>query len=559
MSGILDAFFILFESDTSKLDAGLSESERKSQTFLDKLKDVDKQASKTGTNFRDMVGKLAAFAGVGLTLGALVAGVRDVAREYVDLEKLALQFRATVDEVDEFIDAAGLLSISEDKATESLHGLERAVQDTAMGMGRAQKVFEELGIKVEDGTGKLKSTTAVMTELAGKFEGMDRGKQIRIMERLGLDPALLKLFNSDLAALQRRMTEVDRASGFNLQTAVKRAQEFTKASKAMGLELNTLRMYLGKITEAFQVASLPWFTAAINTATEYVGKFVAFLMRHGHFVRGFMIAAGAAITYFLLPAAIKGALAVWAMIAPFALIAAAGLAIATVFALLYDDIANYLEGNDSLLGQMLEKFPGLAAALKFLGDTARAVWDLLLGLFHLDASGFPSPPTELWERFLTAMKAGTDALFAAFPALREVFDTFAYGFEEAGKRVLSVWDAIVAAVRLAVGVLTAGVEAVTGIVGKVKGALGLGSSPVSADVARGQAALGAASSSPLASVTSSSISNSAMRGGDRSVKVEKVEVHTQATDADGISRSIGQSLGTQLRSAANHFDDGVAA
>lgn len=555
---ILDTFFILFESDTSKLDKGLSETDKKTGGLLDKFRNLDKEASATGTNFRDMVGKLAGLAGVSLTLGALVAGVRATAAEYTALQKLAVQLRATVDEVDEFRDASALLGITEEHSTESLHSMERAIQDTAMGLGRAQKVFEELGIEVKDSAGNVKSTVAVMGELAGKFQGMDQGKQIRVMERLGLDPALLKLFNSDLAGLQKRMADVDRASGFNLQTAVKRATEYTKASKELGIELNTMRMYLSKLSESFRVAALPWFTDAIKVATGWAQTFLAFLMKHSHFVEGFMIAAGAAISYFLIPAAIKGAVAVWAMIAPFALVGLAALAVGAAFALLYDDIVNFMEGNDSLIGDLVQKFPALGDAARAIGAGFKYVWDTITGLVSFLVECW-TDPLAAWDDFQRAIMGGLDALFAAFPGLQDAFDSILSAFTAAGQGVADVWGVIVAAVRLAVGVLTAGVEAVAGVVGKVKGALGIGGTPTAAAAAQGQQVLAAAGASPLSSSTSNTISNSASRGGDRTVHVGEVNVHTAATDSHGISKSIGGALGSQMRQTTSQFDDGVAA
>jgi hypothetical protein len=84
-----------------------------------------------------------------------------------------------------------------------------------------------------------------------------------------------------------------------------------------------------------------------------------------------------------------------------------------------------------------------------------------------------------------------------------------------------------------------------------------GNAAIADGVNAGRAQLGTAASSPIGATTSAAISNT--RGGDRSVKVEKVEVHTQATDAQGIARGIGGALGSQMRGAASQFDDGVLA
>lgn len=567
---ILDSFFILFESDTSKLDKGLSDADKKTSGFLDKLRQVDKVITASGGNFRDLVGKLAGVAGVSLSFGALVHGIRETAAEYYALERLATQFRSTVDAVDEFRDAAGLLDISQEKSTEGLHALERAAQDTAMGMGRAKKVFEELGIEVQLANGDVKATTDLMTELAGKFEGMDKGKQIRVMERLGLDPALLKLFNSDLAALQKRMGEVDRAAGFNLQTAVKRAQEYTKASKELNLEFNTLKLYLGKLSEAFKISALPWFTEAMKSATVYVRQFVEYLLRHAPFVKGLFIAIAAAISYYLIPAAVRGAMAVWAMLAPFLLIGLAVAAAAVAFALLYDDIVNFLEGNDSLLGRLLEKYPQVAAVAKDIGHALRFVFDVAKALAGF-LIGMWASPSEAFATFKADILDGLNELFDKFPGLKAGFDTVMEGVRTAGAKIVDVWDAIVAAVRLALGVLQFGANMVGEVVGKIRSVigvpaggfgapmLGLATTPTGALAAQGQQVLAAAGRAPITNTTSSAINNSrAVQGGDRNVTIQKIEVQTQATDADGIAAGVGGALGAHLRKASSQYDDGIA-
>lgn len=551
---ILDTFFILFESDTSKLEQGMHESESLADKLKKKLHETDEQATKTGHSFRALIGQVASLAGVGLSLAAIVHGIQDTAKQYTELSKLALQFRATVDAVDEFRDASALLGITEQQSTESLHSMERAIQDTVLGLGRAQKVFEELGIKVKDSQGHIKSTTAVMTELSGKFKTMDRGTQIRVMERLGLDPGLLKLFNSDLGALQKRMEDVDRAARFNLDVAVKRSNEYTKASKELGIELNTLKLYLGKLTEGFKIAALPFFTKAMQVATEYTQKFLGFLMKHSHLVEGFMVAAGAAISYFLIPAAINGAIAVWAMIAPFALVAAAALAVGAVFALLYDDVTNFMEGNDSLIGDIVKKWPWVAEVvkdvwevIKFLAESIQDVIGIVIQANVLLLKGFYdlfSAIGSVWGEKLSWIKDAFASVGQFVGGIIQWLIDLVSGFLDKFGGVVGIAKSIAGAVR--------------GGLGAVKSALGMDAPADTAQgVTMGRQQLQAMSGSSLTSTTSNAI-NSTRTGGAKTVTVGKVEVHTQATDADGIARGVGQSLGSHMRQAMGQFDDGVA-
>lgn len=506
---ILDTFFILFESDTSKLDKGLGESEKKSDGLLEKLKKIDPAASKAGAGLMQMVGNLAGLAGLGLSFGALVVGIKDVAKSYDELGKLAARFRDTAEAVDEFRDASALLSISEETSTNALKALDTAIQDTYLGLGRSKKVFEELGIEVTDAAGKIKPVTAVMGELAGKMQTMEKGTQIRVMERLGLDPSLLKLFNSDLAALQMRMAAVDKASGFNLEEAVKRAKEYTKAQKELTLEVNVLRMYIDKLVESFKIAALPTLTDAMTTATKYVRMFVEYLMQHRRFVEGVFIALGSAILYFLVPAAIKGAIAVWAMIAPFALIALAVVAVGAAFALLYDDIMNFIEGNDSLIGQILNKYPMIGKVVSTIVEAFREALGLLKNLASFLVDVWDNP-REAFDDFLRFVLHGLKALIDMIPGLSQAFQFGQFLADKLG-------------------------------------------------IAGAQEQLGAASRTPLAATTSGSISNSRSSARSTSVQIGEVKVQTQATDAAGISKAIGGSMESQMRQAVANFDDGVLA
>ena len=552
---ILDTFYILFESDSTKLDKGLGESEKKAEKLVDNLGDVDKAGAKAGATLYQFIGKAAGLLGVGLSIGALVHGIKETAAAYDELGKLAARFRSTTEAVDEFRDASELLGISEEKSTGALMALDTAIQDTFLGLGRAKRVFEEIGVTVTDATGKIKPTTQVMAELAEKLHGMERGTQIRVMERLGLDPSLLKLFNADMVALQKRMADVDRASGFNLDAAVKRSAEYTKASKGLSLEVNVLKMLMDKLSESFKISALPYFTAAMETATKYLRMFSDFAMKHTKLIEGFFVAVGAAILYFLVPAAIQGAIAVWAMIAPFALIAVAVLAVAAAFALLYEDVVSFMEGGDSMIGNIVARWPVVGDILKAIGaefvllkDVAMALGRFLIGMFD--------DPAAAWETFKEDIAKGLEKLIETFPGLKEVIATVTDAFASAGETITGIWDAIVAAIKAAVSVFTSGIELVMGAYNKAKSFLGFGSESNSA-LPQAQQQLSAASGSRLAAQTSSTINN-ATRGGSN-VTVGKVEVHTQATDAAGISKSIGNTLTAQMRQASSNFDDGVLA
>lgn len=81
-----------------------------------------------------------------------------------------------------------------------------------------------------------------------------------------------------------------------------------------------------------------------------------------------------------------------------------------------------------------------------------------------------------------------------------------------------------------------------------------------AAVGRGQGALRTAGASPLAAQTAAAVSNRANTSSrTTNVNIDKVEVATAATDADGMAKAASGALSTQLRRASADFDDGQVA
>ena len=210
--------------------------------------------------------------------GAVLHGVKEVAGEYDALDKLATRFRTTVEAVDEFKDVAQVLGLTDAQA--DLTHFDRALADTAIGMGRAKKVFEEIGITVTDSTGKLRPTIEVFDELGAKLQTMERSKQITVMERLGLDPALLKIINSDLTQIKADLAAIDEATGFDLGDAVEQSKGFMKAWRAMQQEWAKVQIVISKLYESIAVKLMPALRVAIDDFRRRLEAFRKLLMNN---------------------------------------------------------------------------------------------------------------------------------------------------------------------------------------------------------------------------------------------------------------------------------------
>lgn len=79
-------------------------------------------------------------------------------------------------------------------------------------------------------------------------------------------------------------------------------------------------------------------------------------------------------------------------------------------------------------------------------------------------------------------------------------------------------------------------------------------------IEKGAQMIGLADSSPMNSTTSSAITNgNSSVSKDNSVKIDKIEVNTQATDAEGISKGLMGGLQQQFSAAIDQSDDGMLA
>lgn len=211
---------------------------------------------------------------------AVVYGIHKIADNYFELDRLATRFRSTAQAIEEFENMAQIMGISKDVSVDSLKSLDKAIADTAMGIGRAKKVFASIDLKVVDSSGKMRPTLDVMDDLAIKFNQMERGRALNVMRRLGLDEGLLKLFNADMAQLRKDLDEINRAAGFDLSDVIKQSQAFTWAWRAVTQEIEKGRILFSKMVDAVASKIMPRMTQGLKNIKLQLEDFRKYLMGH---------------------------------------------------------------------------------------------------------------------------------------------------------------------------------------------------------------------------------------------------------------------------------------
>ena len=494
---LLDTFTILFESDAKQLDEGIDDSQKKAKQLVDELDKADVSAGKAtssiGAAFKALAPMVASF----LAIGAARQGFVQTVEELNVIGRTADSLGLAVEDVDAFgramTEMGGDAQGARDSLVDMAESIGEAVQDVES--GRA-KVYQTLGISLKGVNGQAITATEGLLRLSDAVSGLSREEAIFRIKELGItDNRTVELLLKGRQEVERMLAAQKEQSGVTKE-AVENARKYQEAVA----KLNNAQ---DSITTQMAVAFIP----AITTVIDWLTKGVVWARENKNFMVGFFGTIAAVVATIYLPAMIAAAAATIAATWPMILAASVVAGLAAAFALAYDDIMNFLDGNDSVIGQIFENFP----IIKEIVDEVSAAFSFLGGI------------------------AG-DVMTGIVAAVR----------------------GMVTFVMNALGSVASAISSVGSAFGKVAGFLGMDSSSIIGSVMQGNQAINSANASPLNNTTSNAISNSvATSKRETNVQVGEVIVNTQATDADGISRDIGGGLNSQLARLDSEFSSGV--
>jgi hypothetical protein len=529
---ILDTFLILFESNADDVKKGAKEAQDATRKLDDDLKHANDTSGKLGKSFLAAAKTFAIAATAAFSVGRIAGAVFAQAQLSDALGKTADALGVNVEDLDAWGQAAARSGGSAAGFESSLGALNRGMAEfSTKGTSRVAPFFDQLGISMTDASGKIRPVMDLLPELADAFEGLSKQESTGLGEKLGLDAGTIMLLQSGRRAVEDL---VDRQKSLGV---------ITKEQAEIAAKFNDQWDDTGQIFRGLYVAIGTMILPALTSFLQGFEAVAVFMRENGTFIEGFFIAIGSVLTVVYTPSVIAAAAATWALIAPYLAVAAVVLAVAAAFAIVYDDAMNFLAGNQSVIGELSARWPiigdivrSAAAAFEFFWDVAGAIFDLLFSR--------TSNAGEAFGKFGERIAAAFEKALPFFPVLQAGIEGVGIAFDAVGNGIVATWNGVLAVI-----------EKVASIFGAVKGALG---ATFMGGVELGQVALATAGASGIASQTSTSISS--RRGGDRNttVTVGEVNVQTQATDAEGVSAAIGQSLGNEMRQAVDHFDDGTA-
>lgn len=345
---LLETFFLKFQSD------GLKEISAETEGTTQK-------ADKMGNSFVSMSNKvLKALAPVaGLT--ALLNRSLAFASLGEEMSFLAQNTGMAVEKFQALAIAAENYGGTAEGIAGSMQGLNANLNNMRLGKGGGgvEDAAITYGINLYGANG-LATADELLMNVAKRFESLNQTQQIDLGQRLGLDEGTIRLLQTGVANVQ---AELERGRKYSLFSA-----EDVENSRKFERTMRDIKLGLAQIFGVVARSLLPAFT----WVGDKVSRFIDLINGNASFIKGFFLALSAILTVL----AIKSGLAFLPFIGAIALITAVSAAIG----LLIDDIVNFWQGNESLLGTFIEAVKNVFTALwNFLKEGFNSVLEWLKG------------------------------------------------------------------------------------------------------------------------------------------------------------------------------------
>lgn len=582
---ILDTFYILFKTDGDKAAEEIKDVDRAADAAERSLKRTDMAAAAMGQSFLRMALTAAAPLAALASFGGALAVVQNRIEEIGTISDDALKLRSSPQDYDAFTRAVRAAGGEMAAAQANLGTFAEKLNDAAArASGPNAKNFAKWGIVFRDAGGEAVGAVDGILSLAKSLETVSRAEALGRLKKLGIEDAdTIDFLLQGKKAIVERM-DAEKAAGVVTDRQIELEGRY---QSAVGKTRNMLDSVAGAITEKV----LPWMIKAY----EGFNKFFGWMLKNQRLVEGFFGSIATVITAAYLPAIIRAAWWTAAALWPYiSLIAVIGL-VAAAFALAYEDVRAFMDGQPSLIGELASKYEWFGNIVKDLqgifGDLKSAVaWlsstdagvlkeiaDTLLGLSGLEASALAigaltlalSPLARtlfLFALAFSAAKTGIDYLSSLKtdmdlkvaqsvtvenPRTQPGYVESA-GYDDQGEFIYMKGAARVdrPAENPQEGFTGDALDYKMQLI-QEEGAA------VEKDLKNAQSLLNQASSTPINGQTSKSIEANTTNNNTTHVAVGGVTVNTQATDAQGVASAVKGELQRQLRSTSAQFDDGV--
>jgi len=458
---------------------------------------------KAESGLSDLKSKAVAFAGVvGTVLGGgfLINRIADTADETL---KFADSIEVAVDEVAALDFAVQRQGGSVEGLRSSLVNMTGKLGEAARGTGEAKTAMEAYGLTLEKEDGTMKTTTDVLLDLNNAFQDLSRAEQLDLANKFGLDQGTIRLLQTAPDAVGDLLVQA-RSLGILTRQEATRFAEFNDSITNMGQGL--MRLGVDSVTILIQ---------PLTDLFNLIAEGTQFVREHSRFFKilGTTLTLVAGAWALIKTQAIAANIAMFAM--PLTIIALIAL-----FALLTEDVIAYFNGQDSLLGDAIKKWPELETAINIAADAVKWLKEMTVETFDYWKNNLPG--------IFHKMKEWAGPIWDAVEALTELLNLKDQFRPFAGSFAVQTQEAITGQ--------KLGVFERFGAMLKER-------------------LLGVPAGLSLSSVYSGGPSAGA--GSTNTVNIDKVEVNAQGGDSQEIARNVSTSIGAELQNMVQNVDSTI--
>lgn len=490
-----------------------------------------------------------ALGAVGLLMGATAMVSESVTRsaEIGSLDKLGKKINVATADVDAFAGSMAELGGTRDAAQSDLSAMAKSF-------------------------GFAKNSMDKVLQTADKVQGMKFDKAKATLSALGVtDDKTVELMMKGRKELERMMGIQKEYSGINKES-IEQSIKFNNAMQGF-------KQSSGLLKNSFLEMVIPVLTKGL----EWINKFVGFCKDNKQLMIGFFMAIGSAIAVFYVPAMVSAAAATLAATWPILAIVAVIALLAAAFAFVYDDIMNFIDGNDSMIGRILEKYPELKETILKVWMSFKILFEYLMVAVKFVADIV----VDAYNSMNNALNQFIDWLVLSIKAIVSWGNDFKGVFNTVSDAVIGIFKWLWAQIQQYLGWINDGLDAIKNGWSTVKGWFGFEDGEVTQTVERNINADGTIehqipeapklseddtallvkglnqqitgmSTNPMNPVTSQAISNQSSTTNETNFSIGEIKVETQSTDAQGMASGTKDALQSQLQDLGHQTSSGVS-
>lgn len=446
-----------------------------------------KQAESKVSSFADRIkaGALAKF-GLLASVGFIMSEVKNLTAVADDLGKIADRIGADVPKLQSWAVASKLAGGSVQSFYGTAERLGSELQRIAVtGKSRLLPFFESMGVATLDATGKARDVFDVLTDVAEAVEGMDKATSSGMLKRLQLDEGTIGLLQRGKKGMQD-LIRYERELGV-----------FQKEDTVIAANYNDA---MDRLTRSLNMTFLPvmrMFAPVLTEAAKAMTSAFVFMQKHSLALEIALAGIALVVTALVLPSLWSLFIAIMTNPITWIIAAIVGLI------LILEDLYVYAKGGKSQfeslwkkLGTGEEVMAAIQGAWDFLKIAAQIAWEVLKAILK-----------GLWMilHSVLVLVAGLGVAAAqAFKAIGDfINDYFITPLENAWDTLKKIIDNL---------------PSLDGVKDFLGGRYEQFFTPITPQLAGAGA------------------------GGNKTLEIGKIDIHTQATNADGIAADIGKGI-----------------